>query len=185
MAYRLPLATVSSPGTVQVGSNLSITPAGLLSATAGAGGAIGYFYSTAIQTNPVQSAINTVSFSNTVLSQGVSLVAGTQLTVAAAGNYSLQFTVQADKTDAGTDFMDIWLRRNGIDETDSNTSLSLVFNNAVLLAGWQYSLALAAGDYLEIMWQSLDANVRLLATGPQINPVRPATPSARATLTQV
>lgn len=184
MAYQEPLATTTRPGVMQVGTGLSVSN-GIVS-TSGGGLANGYFYDTTIQTNPVANAINTVGFNSTAISSGVSIVGGNQITVAGGGTFNLQFTFQFDKTDAGTDFVDVWLRRNGSNVADSKTTLSLVFNNAVLLAGWSYLISLNAGDNLQIVWTSLDVNMRLLTVPAQVGPpLQPEAPSARAVLIQV
>lgn len=184
MAYQEPLATTTRPGVMQVGAGLSVSN-GIVSTTGGAL-AHGYFYDTTIQTNPVANAINTVGFNSTAISSGISMVGGNQITVAVGGTYNLQFTLQFDKTDSGTDVVDVWLRRNGLDVADSKTTLSLVFNNAVLLAGWSYLISLNPGDNLQLVWTSLDVNMRLLAVPAQVGPpAQPVSPSARAVLIQV
>lgn len=185
MSYKEPLATTLQPGIVQVGSGLSITPGGILSADPAGALDNGYFYSTQLQTNPVASAINTVTFNNTGISQGVTVVGGTQLTVSKTGNYNLQFTVQIQKTGGQSEEMDIWLRENGVDFPDTNTQLTIFGNEAVLLAGWSYLLELQAGDYLELVWQSADTAVQLFTVPAQVGPVRPVTPSARVTVIEV
>jgi hypothetical protein len=184
MAYQEPLATTTRPGVVQVGSGLSILD-GVLS-TSGGGLAVGYFYDITTQTNPVAGDVNIINFATTEISSGVSIVSGNEITVANGGAYNLQFTLQFDKTDSGTDLADVWLRRNGLDVADSRTTLSLVFNNAVLLASWTYLISLNPGDYLQLVWSSLDLNLRLLAIPAVIGPpAKPAAPSTRAVLIQV
>ncbi len=184
MAYQEPLATTTRPGVMQVGTGLSVLN-GIVS-TSGGGLAVGYFYDTSTQTNPVGNAINIVGFNSTSISSGISMVGGSEITVAVGGTFNLQFTFQFDKTDAGTDIADVWLRRNGLDVADSKTTLSLVFNNAVLLAGWSYLISLNPGDNLQLVWTSLDVNLRLLTVPAQVGPpAQPVSPSARAVLIQV
>lgn len=185
MAFKSPIATTAQHGVMRVGAGLTSVD-GLVSTNPVALFDQGYFYDTTTQTNPVASVVNLTSFDSLAVNVGITLVAGTQLTVSKTANYNLQFSVQLDKTSGPQASVDIWLRKNGIaDYPDTNTSLVLIGSNAVLLAGWSYLLALNAGDYVEIAWQSPDTTVRLLAKPTQVGPTRPVTPSARCTIVQL
>jgi hypothetical protein len=184
MGYKVPFTTGSNWGVMRPGSGLSVVD-GIVSVTPSPGiHDVGYFYSTLTQTNLLLT--NIVSCSNTTLSQGVTLVAGTQFTVAKTGNYTLNYTIQVDKTAGGAAAnMDIWLRLNGADVADSNSNFTISNNNAAIVASANYTLTLNAGDYLELAWHSASANAELLAVPAQVGPVRPASPSVRVTLLQV
>jgi hypothetical protein len=184
MAYRCPLATEINPGIVIPGTNL-IVDNGTMSVSAVALLDQAYFYSTVIQTNPVASTVNLMTFNNSGVNVGITLVAGTQITVSKTANYNFQFSAQVDKTDVGVDEIDIWILRNTLNYPGTNTALSLSSANIPLLAAWNYTLALAAGDFVEIAWQSLDVNMRLLSNPAQVAPSRPATPSVRCTIVQL
>lgn len=184
MSYRGPLATATALGIVGPGTNLVVSN-GVMSVTAVALLDQAYFYSTAIQTNPVASQINLMTFTNAGVNVGITLVAGTQITVTKTANYNFQFSAQIAKTDIGVDQLDIWILRNNANYPDTNTTLTLATANEPLLAAWNYTLALVAGDFVEIAWQSLDINMRLLANVAQVGPSRPATPSVRCTIVQL
>ncbi len=183
MAYKAPFATTADWGIMRVGTGLSVTD-GIVSYSAAGLLDVGYFYSTLTQTNLLP--INIVSCTNTALSQGVTLVAGTQFTVSKTGNYTLNYTIQFDKTSGGTAAnMDIWLRLNGIDVADSNSNFTISNNNAAQVVAANYTLTMTAGQYLELAWHSTSANAILLAVPTQVGPIRPASPSVRVTLLQV
>ena len=184
MSYREPLATASAPGIIRPGTNLTVSN-GVLNVTPVALFDQAYFYSTVTQTNPVASTVNKVTFNNAAINVGITLISATQITVSKTANYNFQFSAQVDKTDAGLDQLDIWILRNNIDYPDTNSTITLNTANEPLLAGWNYTLALSAGDFVEIGWQSLDINMRLLANVAQILPSRPATPSVRCTIVQL
>lgn len=184
MSYREPLATASTPGLVRPGTNLTVSD-GVLNVAAVALFDQAYFYSTITQTNPVASQVNKVTFNNAAINVGITLVSATQITVSKTANYNFQFTAQVDKTDAGTDQLDIWILRNNVNYPDTNSTLTLPFSNSPLLAAWNFTLALSAGDFVEIAWQSLDIDMRLLTNVAQILPSRPATPSVRCTIVQL
>jgi hypothetical protein len=184
MSYREPLATALAPGIVRPGTSLTVLN-GVLNVTPVALFDQAYFYSTVIQTNPVASQVNKMTFNNAAINVGITLISSTQITVSKTANYNFQFSAQVDKTDAGLDQLDIWILRNNINYPDTNSTITLNTANEPLLAGWSYTLALSAGDFVEIGWQSLDINMRLLANVAQILPSRPATPSVRCTIVQL
>lgn len=184
MGYKEPLSTTTDFGVMKVGSGLSVTD-GTVSAVPVALLNQAYFYSTVTQTNPVANAVNIVTFNNAAINIGIILVAGSQITVSRTANYNFQFVIQGDKTDAGTDLADIWLRRNGVDYPDTNSQISISGGLGVLVASWNFTLALTAGDNIQIAWQSSDTALRFLTVPAQVGPVRPVTPSVRCTIIQL
>jgi hypothetical protein len=54
-----------------------------------------------------------------------------------------------------------------------------------LVASWNFTLALTAGDTVQIAWQSTDTALRFLSVPAQVGPVRPVTPSVRCTIIQL
>ena len=175
--------------TVTTGSGVQ-GPQGATGAT-GAGGTVAYFgnfFSTETQPNVSVSAANTFTLNSTVDSNGVSIVDGSKITFASGsdGTYDLQFSVQFDKTDSGTDEVDVWLSKNGVDEDWSNTVLSLVGNNAKVVAAWNFQLNdVEGGDFFQLHWWSPDADMRALAAAAGTSPTRPAVPSIIVTVAQV
>lgn len=170
-----------SGGNGSTGAQGPIGPTGL-------GGTIanyGYFYDTTIQTNAGATAVNPMTFNTTDLSVGVSIVSNSRMTIANGGVYDIQFSAQVEKTDAGTDVIDIWLRKNGNNVSDSNTRIEIVGSGAEYVAAWNWVVQASSGDYYEIVWSSADTNMRLLATVAASSPTRPAIPSVIASVTQV
>jgi len=184
MSYKSPLATNATPGIVTPGTNLTVT-GGVIDVTPVALFNQAYFFSTVTQTNPVANAVNIATFNNSAINVGITLVAGSQITVSRTANYNFQFVIQGDKTDGGTDLADIWIRRNGVDYPDTNSQISITGGAGVLVASWNFTLALTAGDVVQIAWQSSDTALRFLSVPAQVGPVRPATPSVRCTIIQL
>lgn len=150
----------------------------------------GSFYDTTTQTNPTANTAMSVTFNqvidgqNGVVANGVSIVSGSRITVANAGVYNIQFSIQADKTDAGDDDIDIWLASNGANLPWTNTRQTLSGTGSQkFVAAWNFVVRADAGDYFELKWSSADADMRLLATGAATGPVRPAAPSVIVTVT--
>jgi hypothetical protein len=185
MGYKEPLASIADYGVMKVGTGLSVLN-GTVSTDPVALFDQGYFYNTTTQTNPVGSGVNLIAYDSTAVNVGITLVAGTQLTVSKTANYNLQFSTQLQKTSGPKTDVNIWVSRNGALYPDANTSLALTGSNTVLLAGWSYILALNAGDYVELAWESPDTTVTLTAVPATVGPpARPLTPSVRCTMVQL
>jgi len=184
MSYREPLATTTGFGIVKPGTNLTVLN-GVLNVTPIALLDQAYFYSTVTQTNPVINTENICTFNNAAVNVGITLVGGTDITVSKTANYNLQFTAQVDKTDAGDDLIDFWIKRNGVNYPDTNSESVVIGAVGVLVASWNFTLALTAGDSIQIAWSSADIAMRLLTEPIQAAPVRPATPSVRLTIIQI
>jgi hypothetical protein len=149
----------------------------------------GNFYSTAIQTNVGVAATpdeaNAFTFNSPPDGVGVTIVSNSRITVANAGTYNLQFSAQLNKTDSGNDSVDVWLAKNGTNIEWSSGREWLYGNDAKQVIGWNFIITLSANDYLELMWYSPDADVRIYSEIASTAPTRPAIPSIIATLTQV
>jgi len=149
----------------------------------------GNFYSTAIQTNVGVAATpdeaNAFTFNSPPDGVGVTIVSNSRITVANAGTYNLQFSAQLNKTDSGNDSVDVWLAKNGTNIEWSSGREWLYGNDAKQVIGWNFIITLSANDYIELMWHSPDADVRIYSEIASTAPTRPAIPSIIATLTQV
>lgn len=153
-------------------------------------GAHGSFYDTTDVPLNLDEA-TPVPLGQTDFASGVSIVGGTQITMAVTGRFNISFSIQIEKTDAGTDWVSIWLRKNGDNVPWTNTDVALVGSNAnsrVVLA-WNFFVeAVAVGDFWQLMIASTtSASGRMLiqSVDPQVDPVRPAIPGTILTVNQV
>ena len=172
----------------------SSTTTGLKWGTNTAATPLGYYG--AFQDNTTQTAttINTpyaMKFGITDLSNGITIVSDgsnlTRITIANTGIYNIQFSAQFDRTNSGTDAVDIWLRKNGVDVPGSGGKIILTGGAAAsaILAAWNYVLDIVAGDYYQLMWSTPDTHVRLLYEPAQTIPfAHPIIPSTILTVTQ-
>jgi hypothetical protein len=154
--------------------------------TSGSFGFYGAFCSTGSQTNPVANISRSMQLETTELSNGVSIVSGSRITVANTGDYNLQFSAQLEKTNNGVDIVYIWFKKNGVNVPRSTTSLDVAKQaggSGRLVAAWNYVDIFNAGDYIEIIWQAADTNMQLAYDAAAGN--YPSIPSVIATLTQV
>ena len=195
-------ATVAANGGVTqllAGPNITLSPTnglGQVTVTAAGGGggfntatgSYGSFYDTTTQTNPVANTPRSMSLNTTDITNGVSVSGSTNpfntyIKTQNAGVYDIQFSAQLDKTDAGKDEILIWLRKNGIDLTDTATTVTLTNNNDKVVAAWNWFVNSAANDYYQIIWYSPDTNIRLLAE--PISGTHPGIPSVIVTVNRV
>jgi hypothetical protein len=175
-----------------VGSGLSLS-GGVLSNTA-TPTPLGYYG--AFQDNTIQTAaaINTpyaMKFGVTDLNNQVTIVSDgsnlTKITIANTGVYNIQFSAQFDRTNSGTDVVDIWLRKNGVDVAGSGGKIVMSGGATAsqIIAAWNYVLDVTAGDYYQLMWSTPDTHVRLLYEAAQTSPfAHPIIPSVILTVTQ-
>jgi hypothetical protein len=154
--------------------------------TTGSFGFYGAFCSTASQTNLTPNVSRSMQLETTELSDGVSVVSSSRITVANPGIYNLQFSAQLEKTDNGADTVFIWFKKNGTNVPRSNTAVDVLKQaggSGKFVAAWNYIDNLVPNDYLEIVWQSDDTTMLLPYVTASGN--LPEIPSVIATLTQV
>ena len=131
-----------------------------------------------------------VMFSNTDISNGVTLASGSRFTVAVDGVWNLQFSLQLKNvSNDGQDF-DIWFRKNGTNIANSNSRFHIPARKSSgdpshLIAGLNFFVSMNAGDYVEIVGCVTSTDVSLEAFPAGTSPTRPAIPSAIATITFV
>jgi len=188
-------ATGSTGATGATGSTGATGPTGVTGPTGstgstGAGGALGYygsFYDTTTQTATAINTAYSMTLNNTAENNGVSIVSNSRITFTYAGTYNVQFSAQLDRTNSGSDTVEIWLRKNGVDVANSGGSVAMDGGAAASrrVPSWNYVLTVAAGDYLELMWLTTDTHVRLLSQSASTSPAYPEIPSVIFTAQQV
>jgi hypothetical protein len=170
---------VSATGNIS-GGNLILTTGNIIYTPR-----YGSFYSNATQTNPVANTAMAMTFNNTNSANGVSVVSNSRLTVAKAGTYNIQFSAQFTKTDAGTDYMEVWLSKNGTSVPWTNTRLRLVGSNVYEVASWNFVETLGASEYVQLMWGSSDLNAQIVAIPSANTTMGIDVPSVIVTVTPV
>lgn len=127
--------------------------------------------------------LNTTDFAN-----GVS-INSSQITVAYAGIYNLQFSAQFRNTDTAFQDVYIWLRQNGVDIPGSTGFISVPNRHAGTdghaIIGWNYFIEMNATDYVEIYWSVPTVDVTIQHLAASGTPTKPSTQSVVATMTFV
>lgn len=145
----------------------------------------GSFYDTTTQTNLGATATNVMTFNTTDISKGVTIENGSHIRIHRKGIYNIQFSAQLDKTDSGKDSVEIWLKKNGQNVSNSSTVVEIDGNDAKQVAAWNFFVDANDDDYYEIAWHSSDVDMRILTRASQSNPVRPEVPSVILTVNKV
>lgn len=146
---------------------------------------VGTFYDTSTQT-VVTGASASITLNSPIISDGISVVSNSRLTVTRTGIYNLQFSAQVQTTVGGSPDVHIWLRKNGVNVTYSNTGISIQNQNQKYVGAWNFVESLIAGDYLELVWYVAGgASAQLVAepAGPTNGGV--GVPSVIVTMTQI
>jgi hypothetical protein len=131
-----------------------------------------------------------VTFNTTDFSNGVTVASNSRITVAKAGLWNLQFSIQLVNTTNATHDVDIWFRVNGTNVPASNSRFGLAPRKSAgdpyhIIAALNYFVSLNATDYVEIMWRTNDTGVYIEHYPVSASPTRPAVPSVIATMTFV
>ena len=131
-----------------------------------------------------------LTLSNTDFSNAVSLETSSKITVANAGIYNLQFSVQIQNLDNAPQDVYIWLRQNGTDIVGSTGVVGLLARKnpgdpCHDIKGWNYFLSMNAGDYVQIYWSTTDIDVTIPTYAASGTQTKPSTASVVATLSFV
>lgn len=132
-----------------------------------------------------------MTFNSTDITDGITLVDSSKMTVPNTGIYNLQFSAQLRNTDNSQHDVTIWIRVNGADLANTGTQITIparksagVYGYAV--AAWNYFLDLTADDYVELIWVPTSAYVTVETLPASVgSPAYPAIPSVIATMNQV
>lgn len=131
------------------------------------------------------------TFNTPDVTDGVTLVSGSRLTVPIAGVYNFQWSGQFSNPENVLETVIVWLRINGTDVPGSAGRISIPARKsagvpAQMVIGWNYFLSLTAGQYVEIVWLPSIATVTVPAfPASAVTPVHPSTASVIVTVNQV
>jgi hypothetical protein len=165
------VATLNVSANANITGNLNVTANANITGNLNVTGTISYntrtfgsFTSNVTQTNSNVGNAVYMTLNNDEGSNGVSIVSSSQITVSRTGRYNIQFSAQMEKTDAGTDAVEIWLTKNGSPVANSATRLQIQGTNEKDVAAWNWvDNATTANTYYQIAWASTDANMQLVA----------------------
>jgi hypothetical protein len=148
--------------------------------------AVGSFYDTSIQSALGVGSPTAMTLNSTDISNNVSVVGGSQITVLNAGIYNLQFSAQLYRAAGGTTkTIDIWLRKNGVNVPYSDTVMFFSNNTTYQVAAWNFIVNLAAGGNVELMYSVQDTDIKIQSEPENLIVPHPAVPSLIVSMTEV
>ena len=162
---------------------------GSMGATGAAGGfgAYGSFYDTSTVTL-TQNQVTPVSLNSTDSASGVSIVDGSKITFSVSGKFTLAFSSQIEKGDSGTDYLSVWLTKDGANVPWSNTDVIITSSgtNSRHVVAWNFFVTAVPGSFFQIvMTTTSSGQMTIKSVGTQTSPARPETPSSIVTVNQV
>ena len=143
----------------------------------------GSFYSNVTQTNSNVGNPIPITYNNTYISNGVVIQSGANIVIRKSGVYNIQFSIQLEKSDLGSDDVYLWLDKNGNTVANTATIVTLSGGGAREVAAWNFVVDAAANDYFRLIWLSNDTNAFLAYDAP--TGAIPAIPSVILTVVPV
>ena len=188
---------------ITVGSGLTLTAGGVLNNTATPTGTgyYGAFQDTLTQTIGAINVGQPFLIRTTDESNQVSITANgsgelTRITPANTGTYNIQWSGQFQNPNNAIHDINVWFRKGltsstgpGTDIVGSNGKVALPARKSAIageeghtIAGWNFLLTIAAGEYVEFYWMADNASITLQSYPGALPP--PSTASLIVTVTQ-
>lgn len=143
----------------------------------------GSFDSTADQTLAAINTATAVTFSNTLSNNGVTLTSSSRLNAAVAGFYQIDAVFQLTSGSSSAKNVYFWLRKNGSNVAESTRAVTVNINNGFVPIALNYTISLAASDYVELYWAADSTDVTLDALAASA--FAPAAPSVLVNINQL
>jgi hypothetical protein len=144
----------------------------------------GSFFDTTVQTG---GSIKPFELNSTDISNGVSIVDGSHITMDTLGIYNIAFSAQLQKTGGSSADIYIWLRHNGVDVPDTATIIHMANNNTFNVAAWNFFVDCdTLPQDFQLMWYTESTNISIGAISDAVTPVGvPSIPSIILTVNKV
>jgi len=147
------------------------------------------FYDTTTQTSGGTTASNLVTFNTTNVTNGISLVNGSQITFSTSGYYLINLLGQFLFTGGSSNYdITIWYAVNGVSATASSYTYTIGSSQkSQVLANVENISYLNKGDYIKFYWWSdiTQSSITLAPTAAGTNPTRPLSPSVNVNIIQI
>ena len=128
-----------------------------------------------------------MKFGTTDFSKNITITSNTRITSANGGIFNLQWSSQFENSTTSDHDVRVWLKVNGANINGSTGIISVLGSHGGVnghgVFGWNYFVQLAAGEYVEIWWQTDSTGVSIETNAAAGN--YPSTASTVVTMTQV
>lgn len=152
--------------------------------------AYGSFSDTTSQYVALTTASYEITFNTTDLSNAIAIGSPTsRIEFDRDGTYSLVFSIQLANQGASEHDINVFIRKNGSDITNSNTSVTVPkkhgSTNGHAVMAVNFMLDAVQGDYIELCWNSEGTDAFIEGKPSIATPPTPGTPSVILTIEQV
>jgi len=120
-----------------------------------------------------------------VAGAGITVASNSRITLAAAGTYRVNISLQLNNAGASDYTVDVWFAKNGTNIANSNGRISVpkLADGGTILLAYEIFETVAANDYIEAYWYPQSTDVTLhyraaVAANPGVTPAIPVTPPA-------
>ena len=130
----------------------------------------------------------TMSYSTTDFASGVTISGSwsDMIKMTNTGVYNLQFSAATTKTTGTSVSIDIWLRKNGSNLSNTNTIVTLAGGaNDFAVPAWNFFVSASAGDYYQLMFASPTTTGYLAYAAAGSTGVAVAVPSVILTVNRI
>lgn len=136
----------------------------------------GSFDSTATQSIGTINTATSITLGTTLSSNGVSVGSpASRIVVAESGFYQIDANLQVQSGSSSAKDIYVWLRKNGSDVVDTVRAVTNDINNGYTPIALNYTISLAASDYVELYWAADSTDVDLVPiTGLAFAPDAPS-----------
>ena len=124
----------------------------------------GSFDATTDQTLAAIDTATAITLTNTLVSNGITLSASpnnSRLNVSEAGFYQIDAVIQLTSNNASDKNVYFWLRKNGSNVAETTRAITVNINGGFVPIALNYTISLAANDYVELYWAANNTNVTL------------------------
>lgn len=124
----------------------------------------GLFFSTADQTLAAIDTKYDITFNETYLNNGISIVDSSKITCAVGGIYNFQFSGQAKSNSASAKQIYLMINRNGTDIGYTSRQNTLSGSDQHMSINWNFSIDVSANSYIKLRWAGDSTGLTLEAT---------------------
>lgn len=102
-----------------------------------------------------------VTLGSTVSANGFSIVNTSEIHFSAAGAYNIQYSLQFFDSNASSDIIEVWIRKNGANLANTSSQTTSQGGGKATILAVNVVDTFVATDYIEIYWGSLSSTVTL------------------------
>lgn len=124
----------------------------------------GLFFSTSTQTLVATNTRYDVTFNQTYLSNGISVVDSSKITCTVGGVYNFQFSGQAKSGSSSAKQIYLIINRDGTDIGYTSRQNTLSGSDQHMSINWNFSIDVQSGSYIKLRWAGDSTSLSLEAT---------------------